>query len=51
MYYLVVYCSNSIFFEVGTLKEGGEDKTDNNAELVSRLKNIRKFLETMYNEL
>lgn len=25
MHYLVVYCSNSIFFEVGALKEGGED--------------------------
>lgn len=35
------------------LKEGGinENKTENNAEIVSHLKNIRKFLETMYNEL
>ena len=36
------------------LKEGtasGENKTGNNAEIVSHLKNIRKFLETMYNEL
>ena len=33
------------------LKEGSESKTDNNAEIVSRLKNIRKFLETMYKEL
>lgn len=33
------------------LKEGVENKTDNNAEIVSHLKNIRKFLETMYKEL
>ena len=33
------------------LKEGGETKVDTNAEIVSRLKNIRKFLETMYKEL
>lgn len=33
------------------LKEGGETKIDNNAEIVSHLKNIRKFLETMYKEL
>ncbi len=33
------------------LKESGETKVDNHAEIVSRLKNIRKFLETMYKEL
>lgn len=33
------------------LKESGEEKTDIHIEIVSRLKNIRKFLETMYNEL
>ena len=36
------------------LKEGvgaGENSPTNNAEIVSHLKNIRKFLETMYNEL
>ncbi len=33
------------------LKEGGEKNTDNNAEIVSRLKNIKKFLEKMYKEL
>ncbi|HQV77312.1 MAG TPA: MerR family transcriptional regulator [Chitinophagales bacterium] len=33
------------------LKEGNTENMDNNAEIISRLKNIRKFLETMYNEL
>jgi DNA-binding transcriptional MerR regulator len=33
------------------LKEGGDDKTNVHAEIVSRLKNIRQFLETMHNEL
>lgn len=33
------------------LKEGNIDTTDVNGEIVSKLKNIRKFLETMYNEL
>jgi len=33
------------------LKEGGTKNTDNFSEIVSRLKNIRKFLETMYNQL
>ena len=33
------------------LKEGGIDKTDANAEIITRLKKIRSFLESMYNEL
>ncbi len=33
------------------LKEGGDDKTDNYSEIVTRLKNIRKFIETLHNEL
>jgi DNA-binding transcriptional MerR regulator len=33
------------------LKEGGPVSLNNNAEIVSHLKNIRKFLQTMYEEL
>jgi DNA-binding transcriptional MerR regulator len=33
------------------LKEGAENTTDNNAVIITHLKNIRKFLETMYKEL
>ncbi|MDB5227765.1 MAG: MerR family transcriptional regulator [Bacteroidota bacterium] len=33
------------------LKEGGFAANGNNGEIVSHLKNIRKFLETMYAEL
>ena len=33
------------------LKEGSGENENNHAEIVSRLKNIRKFLETMYKEL
>ncbi|MBK9328214.1 MAG: MerR family transcriptional regulator [Sphingobacteriales bacterium] len=33
------------------LKEGGDVKTDNYSEIVTRLKNIRKFIETLHNEL
>lgn len=33
------------------LKEKGDTSMEINAEIISRLKNIRKFIETMYNEL
>jgi DNA-binding transcriptional MerR regulator len=33
------------------LKDGGAESLGNNAEIVSHLQNIRKFLETMYKEL
>ena len=33
------------------LKEGLPESNSNNAEIVSHLKNIRKFLETLYEEL
>lgn len=33
------------------LKEGGTATADANAEIISHLKNIRSFLETMYREL
>lgn len=33
------------------LKEGTEESVQNHAEIILRLKNIRQFLETMYNEL
>ena len=43
-----------LIYHLVKLKEGvgaGENSPTNNAEIVSHLKNIRKFLETMYNEL
>ncbi len=33
------------------LKEGMGESTNNHAEIISKLKNIRQFLQTMYNEL
>ena len=33
------------------LKEGGVEKTDTYSEIITRLKNIRKFIETIHNEL